>query len=43
MQGHNKSKEIPSIEGTSQKFVENRSELLSVNVSEVDHLLGKET
>jgi hypothetical protein len=41
--GLNKSKEVPSFEGTKLKFVENRDELLAVNVSEVDHLLGKKT
>jgi hypothetical protein len=39
----NNSKEILPFEGTKQKFVENRDQLLSINVSEVDNLLGKET
>jgi hypothetical protein len=41
LKGPNKSKEILSFEGTNQKFVENRDQLLSVNVSQVYNLLGK--
>jgi hypothetical protein len=37
----NKSFEVARFKGKSGKFVDNRQELLSLNVSEVDYLLGK--
>jgi len=35
--------EIPEFEGKTGKFVENREQLMSVDVANTDYLLGKDT